>query len=173
MSEEHNDVSTDEPVELPLDEALARLQEELEQERDAHLRALADLRNYRDRVAREHAQQIRYANAALLESLIPSLDHLEMALQAAQEHGEADTALAEGVYLTLRQLLDTLAQAGLQPIAALGEVFDPSRHEALEREEVAPGDPTEGTVTAELRKGYMLNDRVLRPAQVRVAVARE
>jgi molecular chaperone GrpE len=172
MSDELHDAPTEDLAEETLDDELARLQEELEQERDAHLRALADLRNYRDRVAREHAQQVRYANASLLESLIPTLDHLEMALQAAQEHGEGGTALAEGVYLTQRQLLDTLAQAGLQPITALGEVFDPARHEALDREEVAPGDPAEGTVTAELRKGYTLHDRVLRPAQVRVAVAK-
>ncbi len=162
---------TEEFSEETLNDQLAHLQEELEQERDAHLRALADLRNYRDRVAREHAQQARYATAALLESLIPTLDHLEMALEAAQAHGEGDTSLAEGVYLTQRQLLDVLAQAGLQPIAALGEVFDPARHEALDGEQVAPGDPAEGTVTAELRKGYLLHDRVLRPVQVRVAVA--
>jgi len=158
---------------LSLDEELARLQEELEQERDAHLRALADLRNYRQRVAREQAEQARYAAAQLLEALIPTLDHLEMALQSAQEHGEGNTALAEGVWLTYRQLLDTLAQFGLRPIAAQGEVFDPAFHEAVEREEVAPGDPAEGTVTGELRKGYVLHERVLRPAQVRVAVARE
>jgi len=173
MSDEAQEVYPEDLAEETLDEQLARLQEELEQERDAHLRALADLRNYRDRVAREHVQQVRYANAALMEALIPTLDHLEMALQAAQEHGEGDTALAEGVYLTQRQLLDTLAQAGLQPIAALGEVFDPSRHEAVDREEVAPGDPAEGKVTAELRKGYMLYDRILRPAQVRVAMGKK
>ena len=167
MSDELNDT----PLEDTLDEQLSHLQEELEQERAAHLRALADLRNYRDRVVRESAQQVRYATARLLEGLLPTLDHLEMALQAAQEHGEGGTALAEGVYLTQRQLQDTLAQAGLQAIPALGEVFDPTRHEALDREEVAPDDPAEGTVTAELRKGYALHDRVLRPAQVRVAVA--
>ena len=170
MSDELNE-PTEDPSEETLDDQLAHLQEELEQERDAHLRALADLRNYRDRIAREQAQQLRYATAGLLDSLLPTLDHLEMALQAAQEHGEGGTSLAEGVYLTQRQLVDTLAQAGLQPIAALGEVFDPTRHEAIDREEVAPGDPAEGTVTAELRRGYLLHDRVLRPAQVRVAVA--
>ncbi len=170
MSDETNFTAEDSPEES-LDEQFARLQAEIEQERDAHLRALADLRNYRDRVAREFEQHTRFATASLLESLLPTLDHLDMALQAAQEHGESETSLAEALYLTQRQLLDTLAQAGLQPIAALGEVFDPTRHEAVAREEVAPGDPSEGTVTQELRRGYLLHDRVLRPAQVRVAVS--
>ena len=169
MSDELNDT----PLEDTLDDQLTHLQEELEQERDAHLRALADLRNYRDRVVRDSAQQVRYATARLLEGLLPTLDHLEMALAAAQEHGEGNTALAEGVYLTQRQLLDTLASAGLQVIPALGEIFDPNCHEALDSEEVAPGDPAEGTVTAEHRKGYQLHDRVLRPAQVRVAMAKD
>ena len=173
MSDELNDLPAEDPSAETLDDELAHLQDELEQERDAHLRALADLRNYRDRVSREHAQQARYATAGLLESLLPTLDHLEMALAAAQEHGEGDTSLAEGVYLTQRQLLDTLAQAGLQVIPALGAIFDPARHEAIDSEEVAAGDPAEGTVTAEVRRGYQLHDRILRPAQVRVAVARE
>ncbi|HEY3396549.1 MAG TPA: nucleotide exchange factor GrpE [Armatimonadota bacterium] len=165
------DTSSDD--DLTLEEGLARLQGELEQERDSHLRALADLRNYRQRVAREQAEQTRFGLARLLESLLPTLDHLEMALAAAQEHGEGETALAEGVWLTYRQLLDTLGQYGLQPIAALGAVFDPAHHEAVDAEPVAAGDPAEGTVVEELRKGYLLHERLLRPAQVRVAVARD
>jgi molecular chaperone GrpE len=155
------------------EDPLAHLQAELETERDAHLRSLAELRNYRERIAREQAEQRKYAIQGVLEALILTLDHLEMALRAAQEHGEGETALAEGVWMTYRQMLDTLSGFGLQVIPAEGEIFDPSRHEALESEEVVAGDPVQGTVTAELRKGYMLHDRVLRPAQVRVAVARE
>jgi molecular chaperone GrpE len=156
----------------PEEDPLGLLQAALEQERDAHLRALADLRNYRQRVAREQAEQARYVNQQLLSSLLPTLDHLEMALRAAEVHGEGGTALAEGVWLTYRQMLDTLAPYGLQPIPAEGEFFDPARHEALEREEVTGGTPCEGTITAELRKGWRLHDRILRPAQVRVAVER-
>jgi molecular chaperone GrpE len=170
-AEEEGDSAMDEEYKKALDDPLAHLQTELEEERDAHLRSLAELRNYRQRMAREQAEERKYAISGVLEALIPTLDHLEMALYAAQEHGEGQTALAEGVWMTYRQLQDVLAGFGLQVIRAEGEVFDPSRHEALEREEVAPGDPGEGTVAAELRKGYMLHDRVLRPAQVRVAVA--
>jgi len=155
------------------EDPLAHLQAELEAERDAHLRSLAELRNYRERISREQVEQRKYAVQGVLEALIPTLDHLEMALRAAQEHGEGETALAEGVWMTYRQILDTLAGFGLQVIPTEGEIFDPSRHDAFEREEVTPGDPAEGTVTAELRKGYVLHDRVLRPAQVRVAVAKE
>ena len=153
------------------DDPLGRIQAELQQERDAHLRSLAELRNYRERMIREQAEQRKYALSGVLEALLPTLDHLEMALKAAQEHGEGGTALAEGVGMTYRQMLDSLSRFGLQVISAEGEVFDPSRHEAMYSETVAAGDPAEGTVTAELRRGYLLHERVLRPAQVRVAVA--
>jgi molecular chaperone GrpE len=155
----------------PEEDPLARLQAELEGERDAHLRSIAELRNYRQRMGREQEEQRKYALAGVLEALIPTLDHLEMALRAAQEHGEGQTALAEGVWMTYRQMVETLGQFGLQAIPAEGQVFDPNRHEALEREEVQPGDPSEGLITAELRRGYLLGERVVRPAQVRVAAA--
>ena len=155
------------------DDPLGRLQAELEAERDAHLRSLAELRNYRERLLREQAEERKYALSGVLEALLPTLDHLEMALQAAQEQGEGGTALAEGVGMTYRQMTETLARFGLQAMPAAGEVFDPNRHEAMYSEAVAPGDPAEGTVTAELRRGYMLHERVLRPAQVRVAIAAE
>ena len=154
------------------DRLLEQLQAELEQERDAHLLALADLRNYRQRMTRDQAEQARYQAGQVLQALIPTLDHLEMALKAAEEHGEGGTALAEGVYLTYRQLVETLEQFGLRALPAQGALFDPTRHEAVDREEVELGGPPEGTVVAELRKGWLLHDRVLRPAQVRVAVPR-
>lgn len=162
------DVELPEPEEDPLD----HLEAELEAEKEAHLRTIAELRNYRQRMARDQEEQRKYAISGVIEELLPTLDHLEMALLAAQEHGEGGTALAEGVWMTYRQLLETLGRFGLQVISGEGEVFDPQKHEALEAEEVAPGDPIEGTVTGVLRKGYMLHDRVVRPAQVRVAVAR-
>ncbi len=161
------------PTEQSLQAQLAALEEELASERDAHLRARAELRNYRQRIAKEYAEQAKYASDPLLEALLPTLDHLEMALQAAQDHGEGDTGLAEGVGLTYRQLMATLAQFGLTPIKAEGEFFDPARHEVAERVEVSSGEPCEGTILAELRKGYMLHDRVLRPAQVCVAVEKQ
>ncbi len=169
--DEGTDPVSEEPSQ-PRGDPLENLEAELEAEKDAHLRTLAELRNYRQRMAREQEEQRKYAISGVLEALLPTLDHLEMALAAAQEHGEGQTALAEGVWMTYRQMLDTLGRYGLQVIPGEGEVFDPQRHEALLAEEVAPGDEAEGTVTAVLRKGYMLYDRVVRPAQVRVAVAR-
>ena len=138
---------------LPQEDPLDHLETELEAEKDAHLRTLAELRNYRQRMAREQEEQRQYTVSGVLEALLPTLDHLEMALAAAQEHGEGQTALAEGVWMTYRQMLDALGRFGLQLIPGEGEVFDPQRHEALEAEEVAAGDPSEGTVTAVLRKG--------------------
>jgi molecular chaperone GrpE len=155
---------------LSLDEELARLSEALDREQDAHLRAVAELRNYRQRAAREQAEQSKYAVAEVLSVLIPSLDHLEMALETATEQEETTTALAEGVWMTFRQLLDTLGQFGLKRIPTDGEFFNPDWHEAVEREEVEGEVPCEGTITGTLRTGYMLHDRVLRPADVRVAV---
>ena len=134
-------------------------------EDDAYLRLAADFDNYKKRVAREHAELARHANERLLNHLLPVLDDLERALQAAEEHEEAK--LEEGVRLVHRALEDVLRKEGLAEIEAEG-AFDPHVHEALLAqpggEEAASGD-----VLQVLQKGYRLGDRVLRPARVIVA----
>jgi molecular chaperone GrpE len=140
---------------------------ELERERDSYLadlqRVAADFDNYRKRVARDQASLVARAHERLVEELLPVLDDLERALQAAEEHEEAK--LEDGVRLVYRNLKDALTREGLEEIAVDGR-FDPHLHEALLTQ---PSDAEEGSVLDVVQKGYRLGDRVLRPARVVVA----
>jgi molecular chaperone GrpE len=133
--------------------------------RDKYLRALAELDNYRKRMEREREQTRLYAVEALVRDLLPVLDSLELALAA---DGGAE-AIRAGVELARQEALRVLADRGLAPIEALGRLFDPREHEAAG----TVFDPTrpEGTVVTELRRGYRLRDRVVRPARVQIAVS--
>ena len=131
---------------------------------DSYLRLAADFDNYRKRVAREHAELSIRANERLLNELLPVLDDLERALEAASAHEEAK--LEEGVQLVHRSLAALLQRHGLTPIETEG-AFDPHVHEALAAQ---PGEGAEsGSVLQVLQKGYRLGDRVLRPARVIVS----
>jgi len=131
---------------------------------DSYLRLAADFDNYRKRVAREHAELAKRANERLLNELLPVLDDLERALEAASAHEEAK--LEEGVELVHRSLAALLERHGLTPIETEG-AFDPHVHEALLAQ---PGEGAEpGSVLQVLQKGYRLGDRVLRPARVIVS----
>ena len=141
-----------------------KLQQEIADLRDRSIRTLADFDNFRKRAERERDQARRYAAAEPLRDLLPVIDHFRLALDAG---GSADD-LKRGLELILRQMEDLLRRHGVREIPALGERFDPSRHEAVAREESpAVGEPT---VIEELRRGYQMHDRLLRPAMVRVAV---
>lgn len=161
-----------EPTIEQLQEQIAQLQEEYDREHDLHLRAVAELKNYQRRVAQQQAQQMQYANEALLTGLLPILDHFQLALQSAPTD-ESATELTVGIRMVCQQLMDILAEFGLEPIEAAGEQFNPDCHEAVERQPVEPAAPEEGKVIEQLRRGYRLHQRVLRPAQVKVAVAAE
>jgi molecular chaperone GrpE len=162
---------TDQPLEPRLeDEELVeeQLDEPVEEsppaQDDAYLRLAADFDNYRKRVAREYAEVTQRANERLLNELLPVLDDLERALQAAAEHEEA--LLEEGVQLVHRSLAGLLERHGLTEIGTEG-AFDPHVHEALLSQ---PGEGAEeGAVLQVLQKGYRLGDKVLRPARVIVA----
>jgi molecular chaperone GrpE len=131
---------------------------------DAYLRLAADFDNYRKRVAREHAELTTRANERLVNELLPVLDDLERALEAAAEHEEAK--LEEGVKLVHRSLAALLERHGLTEIDTEG-AFDPHVHEALLAQPA--GDAEEGSVLQVLQKGYRLGEKVLRPARVIVA----
>jgi molecular chaperone GrpE len=140
---------------------------ELTRERDEYLDALqrlkAEFENYRKRVSREQADFVTRASERLVKQLLPVLDDLERALEAAAEHEEAE--LEEGVRLVHRSLADALAKEGLVEVETDG-AFDPHTQEALLAQ---PSDADEGTVIQVLQKGYKLGDRVLRPARVVVS----
>ena len=131
---------------------------------DSYLRLAADFDNYRKRVAREHSELSQRANERLLNELLPVLDDLERALEAAAQHEEAK--LEEGVRLVHRSLLGLVERHGLSEIDTDG-AFDPHVHEALLAQ---PGEGAEeGAVLQVLQKGYRLGDKVIRPARVIVA----
>ncbi|MDR2430526.1 MAG: nucleotide exchange factor GrpE [Puniceicoccales bacterium] len=128
-----------------------------------YARALADLDNYRRRVAREKEELRKYAIQALLEDLIPMLDTLTLGLATAQQHPSAQ-AITDGFKMVADQLKLTLQQHGLQEINPLGEPFDPNAHEALGQN---PHDTLpENHITHVHRIGYRLHDRLVRPASV-------
>ena len=131
---------------------------------ESYLRLAADFDNYRKRVAREHAELTTRANERLVNELLPVLDDLERALEAAAEHEEAK--LEEGVQLVHRSLASLLERQGLTEIGTEG-AFDPHVHEALLAQPAEGAE--EGSVLQVLQKGYRLGDKVLRPARVIVA----
>ena len=142
---------------------------EAEALRDQYLadlkRVAADFDNYRKRVAREREALVTRAHAGLVEAILPVLDDLGRALEAAGLHEEAK--LEDGVRLVHRQLSDVLAREGLQEIPT-DVAFDPHVHEALA---AIPSEAEEGTILEVVQRGYLLGDRVLRPARVVVAAA--
>jgi molecular chaperone GrpE len=135
---------------------------------DRLLRTMADFENFKKRAAREKQDAIKYANEALIEKLITVLDNFDMAIAAAQ-NGSADTApsMQTGIAMIYQQFKNTLAEAGLEEVDAAGQKFDPNWHEAVSQ--VVTTDAAEGQVFQQLRKGYKLRDRLLRPATVIVA----
>ena len=144
----------------------ASLAVELQAANDRVLRAQAELENFRKRTRRELADQRQYANLPLLEGLLPVLDNLNRALEAAQQTDSA-SGLLEGVKMVSAQMLAVLGQHGCRPIEADGVAFDPNVHEAIGKEPSA--DLPEGTVTRVTRVGYQLHDRVVRPPQVLIS----
>ena len=153
---------------------LARLREALEAKsreadaaRDRYMRTVAEFDNARKRAVREREELIRGANEGLIRELLPVLDNLERALQAARGDAGA-AAVTAGVELIQRELLRVLEKFGVTAFTSVGTPFDPERHEAVARVPAA-GRP-EMTVVGETARGYLLNGRVLRPAMVTVAM---
>lgn len=145
---------------------------------DRLLRTTADFENFKKRAARERIESAQSATVSLLQKLLPVLDNFEMALTAAQSATAANPAgapadggklasLQSGVQMIQQQLRSALAETGLEEIDAAGKLFDPNVHEAVSQMESA--EIPEGHVLQQLRKGYKLKERLLRPATVIVA----
>ena len=159
----------DSPAQLEADLAAAKV--DAAEWHDRFMRKAAEFENYRKRMDKEKAELRVLSQSAILRDILPVLDGFDRALKY---FGEAEGVAGsveqyrEGVELLCRQMLDTLAQAGLTPIDAEGKPFDPHRHEALSREETS--EVAEGIIVYEIRRGYMFKDSLLRPSQVIVAV---
>jgi molecular chaperone GrpE len=153
----------------PADAALARERDEL---KDRLLRTAAEFDNYRKRTERERRELAEHAAADLIRDLLPVVDDLERALAAPIEPGpgaERVTAFRDGVELIRRQVFEALRRRGVEPLEVVGQMFDPQWHEALAQE---PADGRrDGEITAEIRRGYRIGQKLLRPALVKVAQA--
>jgi molecular chaperone GrpE len=149
-----------------LETELEKLQAEAAKFRDLALRTQADFENFRKRMLREKEEALRYANAGLMEKLLPILDSFELGLQAARQD-EGAGALVQGFAMVEKQMQDFLRDHGVETVEAVGQTFDPNLHEAVSQQ----NDPAvpEGCVLHQLRKGYKLKDRLLRPSTVIVS----
>ena len=135
---------------------------------DRLLRQAAEFENFKKRAARDRLDAIKYANQAMLDKLLPVLDHFEMALAAGNSTPtDSLESFKTGMGMIQSQLKSVLAESGLEEIEAHNKPFDPNFHEAVSQQE--SGDAPEGHVLQQLRKGYKLKERLLRPAMVVVA----
>lgn len=144
---------------------VAQLEQEVVTNRDAYLRAAADLKNFKRRTDDERGNLVRNAAAGVIMKLLPVLDDFDLAMQHAPEDVQ-QTAWFNGVQGIQRKLQLVLETEGVTVIEAEGQPFDPHVHEAVMHEDAGPEQS--GTVTADLRRGYKLHDRVLRPSMVKV-----
>ena len=154
-----------EAAERTAERRIEALASQLEEANGRHLRLAADFENYKKRVRQEQLDTMKYAAATVAERLLPVLDDADRALSHAPEG--LDESWLKGVRLTFQKLEEVLGSVGVERIEALGAPFDPKQHEAVASEETAKHP--EDTVVAELRAGYRMHDRVLRPALVKVA----
>ncbi len=149
-----------------LEEKYAQALAEIEELKKENLRVLADGENFKKRLTREKEEYFRFATSAILEEIIPVMDNLDLALAHGRQ-AEACKDLVTGVEMTMNIFLDTMKRHGLVQIAAVDVPFDPAVHEAMGQ--VERDDLDENTVCQMLQKGYMLKDRLLRPAKVMVS----
>jgi molecular chaperone GrpE len=153
-----------------LEASLAQKTEDYDATREQLLRLMADFDNYRKRMTRQHEEARQLATADVVLALLPGLDNLERALSAArQDMAPSSATIAEGVSMVLRQLKDALGKVGVRDVPTQGLAFDPTRHEAVDIVNVPA--PADGMIVEEVQHGYLLHDRLLRPAKVVVGRA--
>ena len=149
-----------------LQEDLGKKEEEIKALNDKVLRAQAEFENFKKRVTKEKSDLMKYANEEFAKEMLRTIDSLELALDHAREDNQSES-ITEGIETILKQLLQSLDRFGVKGFNAVGEQFDPTRHEAVVQVESAEHEPD--TVVSEAQKGYFLRDRLLRPALVTVS----
>ena len=151
-------------------EALNKKEAECKELNDKYLRTLAEMDNYRKRVAREQSESLKYANEKVLSDLLSVVDNLDRAISHSKEKNEFK-ALIDGLDITLKEFKSVMDKYGVKGIESLGEIFDPVKHHAVSIVESEAHD--DNSIVEEFRKGYILNDRVLRHSLVSVAKKKE
>jgi molecular chaperone GrpE len=149
-----------------LQQQLTETSQELAELKDKYLRVLADAENARKRIRQQSEESVRLQRENFLRDLLPIVDNLERAVEAARGGGNGQP-IVEGVEMVLRALLDFLRAGGVTPMTAVGQTFDPQRHEAVDQVHSPQHAPN--TVVSEFHRGYIIGDRTLRPARVAVA----
>jgi molecular chaperone GrpE len=149
-----------------VDEQLLQLEKELDEQRDRALRAQAELENVRKRMLREADQLRQYAVSPLVSDLLPLMDNLARAIAAGESTGNIEELL-KGLQMISRSFEETLKRFGVEKISAVGETFDPNKHEALQQVPSPDHEPMQ--IVQEVETGWQLHDRVIRPSKVIVS----
>jgi molecular chaperone GrpE len=165
-SSDHADETTVAPAP---DAVLAAKAQEVDRLQDRLLRLQAEFENYKKRMAREKADYLKFATESLLVELLPVLDNLERAIASARAETANREAVVDGIEMIARLFRSTLEKAGVKPMDAVGQPFDPALHQAVAQVECA--DERDNVVLEEIQKGYLLEGRVLRAAMVKVSRA--
>ncbi len=157
------------PEEL-MEEKVKAAEDKASENYDRLLRATAEFDNYKKRSAREFQESKKYANAAFIKQLLPVIDNLERAVESTEGAGDdSGQGVIEGVKMTLSEIVKVLDKFNIKPLESEGKPFDPNFHQAVIQEET--NEVPENTVVKEMLKGYLLHDRLIRPAMVAVSKA--
>ena len=171
-NQDETDINTESDPLAEAEKKLKIAQQETKQENERFLRLYADFENYKKRSAREIQDFRKFANDALIKELLPVLDNLERAINSSNSVSEeSDKSIAQGVDMTLKEILKILEKFHVKPVEAIGKPFDPNFHEAIGQEESEEYE--DNIVIKEFQKGYLLHDRLIRPAMVMVSKRKE
>jgi molecular chaperone GrpE len=150
-----------------MEEKVESFKNEAAETHDRLLRLAAEFENYKKRSVREMNDFRKFANESFVKALLPVVDNLDRAIESSSNDKHANNSVVEGVNMTLREILKIFEQYGIKPFESLGKTFDPSLHQAVMQDDDAAYP--ENMVSKELQKGYMIHDRLLRPAMVVVS----
>lgn len=153
-----------------LEEKVKELEKEVEKNHDRLLRVSAEFENSKKRSAREIADFKKFANERFAKALLSVVDNLDRAIESSSKDDNSNCSVVEGVTMTRQEILKVFEQFGIKPLDAVGKAFDPVFHQAVHQE--VSEDYPENTVLQEFQKGYMIHDRLLRPAMVVVSMAK-
>jgi len=167
---EEDQVEAGDSVEA-MEARIASLEQEARETHDRLLRVSAEFENYKKRATREMNDFKKFANESFAKSMLPVVDNLDRAIESSSNDRHANRSVVEGVNMTLKEILKVFDQFSIKPFESLGKPFNPGFHQAMMQEETA--DHPENTVLNELQKGYMIHDRLLRPAMVVVSKTKE
>ncbi|MEA1949661.1 MAG: nucleotide exchange factor GrpE [Thermodesulfobacteriota bacterium] len=157
---------TDDPLKV-MEARLESMEQESKDSHDRFLRVSAEFENYKKRAAREMNDFRKFANESFAKAMLPVVDNLDRAIESSSDDDHLNSSVVEGVNMTLKEILKIFEQFGVKPFESLGKTFDPALHQAVMQED--SDDHPEKTILNELEKGYMIHDRLLRPAMVVVS----